>query len=226
VLSPPSAGRRRGRLQPDRHSLQRTHPGHGPDRRPAGGEGTRCQVTLPELPARSCNRCWPSSARLLGQEPETGHPRRDLEKFLPRVVERPARASSHLRRRRDGGRCTVPVHPAGRRRMTRKPMNKTLAIALIAVRNAVAPGGHRVVRPPPHGDHRLPLTVKGDGTIAGLVAGPRPLHARVAGHHPLAQTIWIGSAAVSAEIQDRQIHLVVTNRSAAPRSGWANGRRS
>ena len=90
-------------------------------------------------------------------------------------------------------------------------MNKILAIAGIAVRNAVRSriviillGILLLVIV------GLPLTVKGDGTLAG--------HVRILLGYTLGlvsfilslATLWAGCAAVSLEIQEKQIHLVVT----------------
>ena len=90
-------------------------------------------------------------------------------------------------------------------------MNRILAIAGIAIRNAVRSrvviillGILLLVI------IGLPLTVKGDGTIAGQV---RILLSYTLGFVSFIlslATLWAGCAAVSLEIQEKQIHLVVT----------------
>ena len=90
-------------------------------------------------------------------------------------------------------------------------MNKVFAIAGIAIRNAVRSRiviillGVLVLA-----IVGLPLTVKGDGTLTG--------QARILLGYTLGlvsfilslATLWAGCAAVSLEIQERQIHLIVT----------------
>jgi hypothetical protein len=56
----------------------------------------------------------------------------------------------------------------------------------------------------------LPLTVQGDGTLSGHVQIVLNYTLSLAGLLLAVVTIWIGCAAVSMEIQQRQIHLVVT----------------
>lgn len=90
-------------------------------------------------------------------------------------------------------------------------MNKILAIAGIAVRNAMRSRivllllGFLVLV-----IFGLPLTIKGDGTLAGYV---QILLGYTFGFVSLIlslSTVWAGCAAVSLEIEDRQIHLIVT----------------
>ena len=90
-------------------------------------------------------------------------------------------------------------------------MNKVLAIAGIAMRNAVR---SRVVAVLLLlllvAILALPLTIKGDGTLTGAVQvllrytlGAVTIILSVA-------TLWAGCAAIATEIQDRQVHLIVT----------------
>ena len=90
-------------------------------------------------------------------------------------------------------------------------MNKILAIAGIAIRNAVRSriviillGILLLVIV------GLPLTVKGDGTIAGQVRVLLGYTLGLVSFILSLTTLWAGCAAVSLEIQERQIHLVVT----------------
>ncbi len=90
-------------------------------------------------------------------------------------------------------------------------MNKVLAIAGIAIRNAMRSrmviillGILLLVIV------GLPLTVKGDGTIAGQVRVLLGYTLGLVGFILSLATLWAGCAAVSLEIQERQIHLVVT----------------
>ena len=90
-------------------------------------------------------------------------------------------------------------------------MNKILAIAGIAIRNAVRSriviillGILLLVIV------GLPLTVKGDGTLAGQVRILLGYTLGLVSFILSLATLWAGCAAVSLEIQERQIHLVVT----------------
>src|SRR5436190_16992898 len=90
-------------------------------------------------------------------------------------------------------------------------MSKVLAIAGIAIRNAIRSRvvvvllGLLLVA-----IVALPLTIKGDGTIAGTVQvllrytlGAVTIILSIA-------TLWAGCAAISMEVQEHQVHLVVT----------------
>jgi hypothetical protein len=90
-------------------------------------------------------------------------------------------------------------------------MNKILAIAGIAIRNAVRSriviillGILLLVI------IGLPLTIKGDGTPAGQVRILLGYTLGLVSFILSLATLWAGCAAVSLEIQERQIHLVVT----------------
>ena len=90
-------------------------------------------------------------------------------------------------------------------------MNKILAIAGIAIRNAVRSriviillGILLLVIV------GLPLTVKGDGTLAGQVRILLGYTLGLVSFILSLATLWAGCAAVSLEIQERQIHLIVT----------------
>ena len=90
-------------------------------------------------------------------------------------------------------------------------MKPTLAIARIAFRNAVRSKVMLVLLAALLlAIIGLPLTVKGDGTLAGSIQillsytlGAVMLILSIA-------TVWAGCAAVSQEIESRQIHLVLT----------------
>lgn len=90
-------------------------------------------------------------------------------------------------------------------------MNKILAIAGIAIRNAVRSRiviillGILLLA-----IVGLPLTVKGDGTLAGQVRILLGYTLGLVGFILSLATLWAGCAAVSLEIQEKQIHLVVT----------------
>ncbi|MBN1269227.1 MAG: ABC transporter permease [Kiritimatiellae bacterium] len=56
----------------------------------------------------------------------------------------------------------------------------------------------------------LPLTIRGDGTLAGHVQILLSYTLGLAAVLLAIQTVWIGCTAVSAEIEDRQMQLVVT----------------
>ena len=90
-------------------------------------------------------------------------------------------------------------------------MNKILAIAWISIRNAVR---SRVVVVLLGilllGIVGIPLTVKGDGTPGGYVQILVRYTLGFAGLLLALATVWAGCAAVSMEIQERQIHLIVT----------------
>ncbi|MEI6082965.1 MAG: ABC transporter permease subunit [Verrucomicrobiota bacterium] len=90
-------------------------------------------------------------------------------------------------------------------------MSKVLAIAGIAIRNAIRSRvvvvllGLLLVA-----IIALPLTIKGDGTVGGTVQvllrytlGAVTLILSIA-------TLWAGCAAISTEVQERQVHLLVT----------------
>ncbi|MFH0880697.1 MAG: ABC transporter permease subunit, partial [Lentisphaerota bacterium] len=90
-------------------------------------------------------------------------------------------------------------------------MRKILAIALIEVRNAIR---SRVVLILLAflllGIAGLPMTVKGDGTAAGFVQVVLNYTLGAAGLLLSMSTLWAGCAGVSLEIEERQIHLIVT----------------
>ena len=90
-------------------------------------------------------------------------------------------------------------------------MNKILAIAGIAIRNAVRSriviillGILLMVIV------GLPLTIKGDGTLAGQVRILLGYTLGLVSFVLSIATLWAGCAAVSLEIQERQLHLIVT----------------
>ncbi len=90
-------------------------------------------------------------------------------------------------------------------------MNKILAIAGIAVRNAIRSRivllllGFLVLV-----IFGLPLTIKGDGTLGGYVQILLGYTFGLVSVILSLSTVWAGCAAVSLEIEERQIHLVVT----------------
>jgi len=90
-------------------------------------------------------------------------------------------------------------------------MNKVLAIAAIAIRNAIR---SRIVimllAALLLSIVGIPLTVKGDGTMAGYVQVLLRYTIGFASIILSLATIWAGCAAVSLEIQDRTLQLVVT----------------
>ena len=103
-------------------------------------------------------------------------------------------------------------------------MNKILAIAGIAIRNAVRSriviillGILLLVIV------GLPLTVKGDGTIAGQVRVLLGYTLGLVSFILSLTTLWAGCAAVSLEIQERQIHLSSQSPSPVRRYGLENG---
>ena len=90
-------------------------------------------------------------------------------------------------------------------------MNKVLAIARIAIRNAVRSRiviillGVLLLA-----IVGLPLTVKGDGTLTGQVRILLGYTLGLVSFILSLATLWAGCSAVSLEIQERQIHLIVT----------------
>ena len=90
-------------------------------------------------------------------------------------------------------------------------MNKVLAIARIAIHNAVRSRvviillGFLLLA-----IVGLPLTVKGDGTLTGEVRIFLSYTLGLVSFILSLATLWAGCAAVSLEIQERQIHLIVT----------------